>query len=177
MKTLPRLYECLCYTINMEKFTTTSVEQTRKMGEILAKELKGGEVICLEGELGSGKTAFAQGILKGLGVEGPYTSPTFLIMKQYKKEIPGPKLQISNKFKIQNSKFKIRNIYHVDAYRVGVKDILELGWEEIVKSKNNIIIVEWADKIKKIVPVGAVWVKFKIADVETRHCLVSTEKS
>jgi len=160
----------------MEKFTTTSASQTKKMGEMLAKELKGGEIICLEGELGSGKTSFTQGILKGLKVEGPYTSPTFVIMKHYQKEFPISNFQFPNKFKIQNSKFKIRDIYHIDAYRVNSVDILELGWEEIVKNKNNVIIIEWADRIKKIIPKSAVWFKFRWIDKDEREIIISNKK-
>jgi tRNA threonylcarbamoyladenosine biosynthesis protein TsaE len=118
-------------------FITTSAKQTQKMGELLAQEIKGGAVICLSGDLGSGKTTFTQGLLKGLKVAGPYTSPTFVIMKKYKN-----------------------NIFHFDAYRVGAKDILNLGWEEIIADKNNIIIVEWADWIKKIIPTNALRIKF-----------------
>ena len=143
----------------MEKFITTNTEQTRKIGEMLAKELKGGEIICLEGELGSGKTTFAQGILKGLKVEGPYTSPTFVIMKHYKKEIPNSKSQIPNKSENQK----------LPAYRVNSADILELGWEEIVKNKNNVIIIEWADRIKKIIPDDAIWMKFEWMDKDKRR--------
>lgn len=122
-------------------FVTTSSKQTRKMGEILAKELKGGEIICLSGELGSGKTTFAQGVLKGLRAKGPYTSPTFVVMKHYKAGR--------------------RNIYHIDVYRVESKDILDLGWEEIIAGKNNIVIVEWAERIKRIIPRDAIWIKFE----------------
>jgi tRNA threonylcarbamoyladenosine biosynthesis protein TsaE len=159
----------------MEKFITTNAEQTRKMGEMLAKELKSGKIICLEGELGSGKTTFAQGILKGLKVKGPYTSPTFVIMKHYKKEVGSkkqvasvkiplnPPLKKGEKKQANEAKkpMKLSSIYHIDAYRVGAKDILELSWEEIVKNKNNAIIIEWADRIKKIIPNSAIWIKFK----------------
>ena len=177
----------LCYTKNMEKIITTSVEETRKLGEALAKELKGGEIICLEGELGSGKTAFAQGMLKGLKVEGPYTSPTFLIIKHYKKEIPNPKSQIPNKsenYKLQITNYlatpdlakpdNLQDIYHIDAYRVSSADILELGWEEIMKNKNNVIIIEWADRIKRIIPKSAIWFKFRLAGKNKRDIRLKT---
>ena len=163
----------------MEKFITTNTEQTRKIGEMLAKELKGGEIICLEGELGSGKTTFAQGILKGLKVEGPYTSPTFVIMKHYKKEIPNSKSQIPNKsenYKLQITNYKLQNIYHIDAYRVNSVDILELGWEEIVKNENNVTIIEWADRIKKIIPDDAIWMKFEWMDKDKRRIAISNKK-
>ncbi|OGI29609.1 MAG: tRNA (adenosine(37)-N6)-threonylcarbamoyltransferase complex ATPase subunit type 1 TsaE [Candidatus Moranbacteria bacterium RIFOXYA12_FULL_44_15] len=140
-------------------FVTNNSEQTRKLGEILASELKGGEVVCLSGDLGAGKTTFTQGLLKGLGVKGPYMSPTFLIMKEYKWEITNYKLQITNYKQITKS--KIQNIYHVDAYRVDGEDMLGLGWEEIVADKNNVIIVEWAERICDIIPENSLWVRFE----------------
>jgi tRNA threonylcarbamoyladenosine biosynthesis protein TsaE len=154
-------------------FITTSAKQTQKMGELLARELKSGAIICLSGDLGSGKTTFTQGLLKGLKVAGPYTSPTFLIMKQYKKEIPNPKSQKPNK--LQKTKYKIQNIYHIDAYRIKDKDVLNLGWEEIVAEKNNVIIVEWADRIRKIIPKKCLRIKFEWIGpprVDKRHSRV-----
>jgi len=144
-------------------FITTNSAQTRKLGEILTKELKGGEIICLSGELGSGKTTFAQGVLKGLGAKGPYTSPTFVVMKEYKVES-------RKSFKVRSFPFptsreipqgQTLSVYHIDAYRVEPKDILDLGWEEIISGKNNIVIVEWAEKIKRIIPRNAIWIKFE----------------
>lgn len=126
-------------------FITSSSKETQKLGKTLAREIKGGAVICLAGDLGSGKTTFTQGLLKGLGVKGPYTSPTFVILKKYKK-----------------------NIYHLDAYRVDAKDILNLGWEEIVSDPENIVVVEWADRIKKIIPKKALWIRFEWVDEKKR---------
>lgn len=133
----------------MKTFVTTSAKQTQKLGEMLVQELKGGIIICLSGDLGSGKTTFTQGLLKGLKVRGPYTSPTFVIMKKYKN-----------------------NIYHFDAYRVKDKDILNLGWEEIIADPRNIVIVEWADRIKKIIPKKALWIGFKWIDNNTRKIIL-----
>ena len=121
----------------MHKFTTTSKTQTQKLGETLAKELRGGEILCLSGELGAGKTTFTQGLLSGLKIKGPYTSPTFVIMKKY------------------------NNVYHIDAYRIKNEDLLSLGWKELIADKNNIIIIEWAERIKKILPKDAIWIKLK----------------
>lgn len=132
----------------MQTYITENFKQTQKLGELLALELKDGKIICLEGDLGAGKTTFTQGLLKGLKVRGPYTSPTFVIMKEY-----------VIKSKNQNPNFK--NIYHIDAYRVKDKDILNLGWEELIAGKKNIIIVEWADRIKKILPKDCLKIKFK----------------
>jgi len=69
----------------------------------------------LHGDLGAGKTTFTQGLLRGLKIKGPYTSPTFVIMKKYD------------------------DIYHFDAYRVGEKDLLSLGWRELISSKKLFI--------------------------------------
>lgn len=159
----------------MKTFITTSAKQTRKLGELLAQELKGGRIICLSGDLGSGKTTFTQGLLKGLKVKGPYTSPTFLVMKHYKKEITNYKTQNPNK--IQNPNSKVQNIYHIDAYRVNVKDVLNLGWEELIADSENIIIVEWADRIKKIIPKDCLWVEFEwVGEEERRINLAKTVK-
>ncbi len=157
----------------MKSFITNSAKQTQKLGEILTEEILDIQcpknvILCLTGELGSGKTTFTQGLLKGLKIKGPYTSPTFLVMKHYKKKIPISNFQFPISKQIQNSKFKILNIYHIDAYRVTAKDILNLGWKEIIANKNNIIIIEWADRIKKIIPARAVWIKFKWVDEKKR---------
>lgn len=138
----------------MEKtIITNSTGETRKIGAMLAKELKSGEIICLSGDLGAGKTTFAQGLLKGLKVKGPYTSPTFVIMKKYET-----------------------NIYHFDAYRVGVKDILNLGWEEIIEDKNNVIIIEWAERIRRIIPKDALWIQIESIGEDKRKLIFKQKK-
>lgn len=147
-------------------FITNSARKTQKLGEILARELRGKTIICLSGELGSGKTTFAQGILKGLGAKGPYTSPTFVVMKHYKRKTQNAKRKATT----QNS--KIFNVYHIDVYRVRPKDILNLGWEEIIADKNNIVIIEWAERIRRIIPKDAAWVKFEHMEKEKRRKIV-----
>lgn len=122
----------------MKTYITKNSKETQQLASGLAGKIKKGAVIALQGNLGSGKTTFTQGLLKGLKIKGPYTSPTFVIMKQYEK-----------------------NIFHFDAYRIGVKDILNLGWKELVAEKNNIIIIEWADRIRKIIPKNALWIRFE----------------
>jgi tRNA threonylcarbamoyladenosine biosynthesis protein TsaE len=125
-----------------KEFITTDFKQTQKLGELLAKEINlsagRGKIICLSGDLGTGKTTFTQGLLKGLKVKGPYTSPTFVIMKKYSQ-----------------------NIFHIDAYRVGTDDIKSLGWEEIANNPRNIVIIEWAEKICGIIPKKALWIEFQ----------------
>jgi tRNA threonylcarbamoyladenosine biosynthesis protein TsaE len=162
--------------------TTKSSKETKDLGKMLAQEIKngpastrgnamstrGGQVICLSGELGSGKTTFTQGFLQGLKVKGPYTSPTFVIMKKYESKVkslpemlrpPATMLQLRAGISKQAGQ-KSKVIYHIDAYRVNAKDILNLGWEEII-ADNNIILVEWADRIKKIIPQNSLQINFK----------------
>ena len=138
----------------MKKFITNSNKQTQKLGETLAKELKGGEIICLSGDLGAGKTTFTQGLLKELKIKGPHTSPTFVILKKYE---------------IRFARYEIRNVYHIDAYRIKDKDLLGLGWKELIADKNNIIIIEWAENVKKIIPKNALWIRFKWLDRNERE--------
>lgn len=144
-----------------KEFITTSAKQSQELGKKLSQEIKTGVIICLTGELGAGKTTFTQGILKGLKVEGPYTSPTFLIIKQYKKKFSSSK-------QIPNSKFQIHHIYHIDAYRVNSEDILNLGWKEIIANSQNVVIIEWADRIKKIIPSNSLWINFKWIALDKR---------
>jgi len=140
----------------MKTFITNNSKETQALGEKLAQEIKGGEIIALKGDLGAGKTTFTQGLLKGLGTEGPYTSPTFLIMKEYK---------ISEQKKVNNEQNEIKKVYHIDAYRVNTQDILNLGWEEIIlpsaDGSKNIIIIEWPERIEKIIPANALWINFE----------------
>ncbi len=135
-----------------------STLQTKKIAQLLAEELRGGEIICLAGDLGAGKTTFAQGLLKGLKIKGPYTSPTFAIVKEYK---------INLKFKISN--LKLLSVYHIDAYRITAKDLLELGFGDFVGKKNTVVILEWPEKVKKIIPEDAVWINFRWVNEKARE--------
>jgi len=165
--------------IMKKAYITKNPAQTRKLGELLAKELRSGEIICLTGELGSGKTTFAQGVLRGLGAKGPYTSPTFVILKCYERKIR--KSDQSSAFpllaKARNSSKPsfIQNIYHVDTYRVGPKDILDLGWREIISDKHNVVIVEWAERIKKVIPKKAIWLKFRCLKGDRRRIVINSK--
>lgn len=122
---------------------TNSKIQTQKVAKELAKQCpkqglgQKAVLIGLSGELGSGKTTFVQGFAKSLGIKKRVISPTFVLMKRYK------------------------NLYHIDCYRIdSYKEILDLGWKDMLANKENIILVEWAEKIKKIFPKSYVWIKF-----------------
>jgi tRNA threonylcarbamoyladenosine biosynthesis protein TsaE len=91
----------------------------------------------------------------GLGVKGTVNSPTFVVMKQYALE--------KNK-----NDFNIKNIYHIDTYRVEENDIMDLGWSEIITNKENISIIEWPEKIENIIPINAAWFSFESLDENRR---------
>ncbi|OGZ28493.1 MAG: tRNA (adenosine(37)-N6)-threonylcarbamoyltransferase complex ATPase subunit type 1 TsaE [Candidatus Niyogibacteria bacterium RIFCSPLOWO2_01_FULL_45_48] len=132
-------------------FETNSGKETKKLGEILARELvkikteKTALVLAFSGELGAGKTTFVQGLAKGLGIKEKIKSPTFLIVKNYKLKTKNHKLFI-----------------HIDAYRLKKpKDILSLGWREMSGDQKNIIVIEWAKHIAKILPAHHIDISFK----------------
>jgi len=142
-----------------EKIITNSAEETQKLGEKLAKEIKSGKtavVLCLQGDLGGGKTTFLQGFAKGLNIKEKILSPTFVILKH---------------FKIKSSEFK--DFYHIDCYRINQpEDILELGFEEIISNPKNILAIEWPEKIKKTLPINAIKIKFNFINEQTRSLTI-----
>ena len=151
-----------------KKYITKSAKQTKKLGESLALRLCSGQaneitrkfatVLALSGNLGGGKTTFLQGFAKGLGVKDKILSPTFVVMKH---------------FKTSNYKLKTRNsvgFYHFDCYRLkDEKDIIGLGWKEIFSNPENIVAIEWPEKIKKALPKDIIKINFKFIDKNTRE--------
>lgn len=114
-------------------------------------------VVGLIGELGSGKTTFAQGFAKGLGVKEKILSPTFLIMRSY--QLAGEPVQ---------------SFYHVDGYRLSnQKELLLLGWKKITALPSACILVEWADKVKRVLPRDTIWISFRALDKTTRNISIS----
>ena len=117
---------------------TDSVRQTVNLGKEYGAELKPGAVLGLIGELGAGKTQFVKGLAQGLGVGDNITSPTFVLLKKYGR------------------------LVHIDCYRLNNSDeLLDLGFEEFLKKNEYIIVVEWADKIRPIMPETTRWINFK----------------
>lgn len=142
------------------KFVTHTPSQTKKLGFVLEKEvLQGGlrghaTVIGLQGELGAGKTTFAQGVAKGLGVKEKILSPTFVIIKKY--EIPSFAKALEGK---QNSRFS--SLYHIDCYRIkDEQDLVSLGWDKIVSDPRNLLLIEWPERIPKILPQDTISISF-----------------
>jgi len=131
-----------------------SAAETEKFVQIFAKNLRGGEVIGLIGELGSGKTAFVKGLAKGLGIQEPITSPTFVVLREY--NILRPKLHLRGVVNM------VRKLIHVDAYRLEkIEEIKSAGIEDYWGRKDAIMVIEWAEKIKKILPKNTIYIRFK----------------
>jgi len=153
-----------------ENITSSSI-QTKKLGERFAKEIldkkpkKTAFVIGLEGELGGGKTTFLQGFARGLGVKEKVLSPTFVIMKKFKIH---PVIRLGAPSD-DGAKTKREYLIHIDCYRIQKsKELLDLGFKEIVSNPKNIIAVEWADRIRKIMPKDTLWIKFDFIDRRKR---------
>ncbi|TSC89776.1 MAG: hypothetical protein G01um10143_266 [Parcubacteria group bacterium Gr01-1014_3] len=142
-------------------YTTKKAEQTKKLAAKLAKEIlsppagggphqKHARIIGLVGDLGAGKTTFTQGFAKALGIKRRMVSPTFLIFRTY----PIPKLTTSN--------LKLTTFYHVDAYRIKkTAELKTLHFDKVLKNPKNIVVIEWADQIKKILPKDTIWIRFE----------------
>lgn len=107
------------------------IEKTEKFGIWLGKNLKPGDVICLNGELGAGKTTLTKSIAKGMGIEDYITSPTFNIINEYYGDL---------------------NLYHFDTYRLeNVEEISYLGFDEYFYGQ-GVCVIEWADRISDFLP-------------------------
>ncbi len=139
----------------MLEFVSGSPEQTRRLGARLGELLRGGELICLEGALGAGKTCFAQGIGLGWGVNQSLRSPSFTLINEWRR--PGDR----------------QRLYHVDLYRLtGLDEALALGLEELWNGV-DVCMIEWPERIATLLPGERLWVRLSILD-DTRRRQVFT---
>jgi len=135
-----------------------SKENTQGIASNLAKSLEVGKIIAFRGNLGSGKTTFIQGLAQGLNINTRISSPTFVIFKKYK---------------VLNHK-KIKWFYHFDLYRINsLEEIIDLGFEEIINNKNSLIAIEWAEKIKELLPQDSLNIKIKFINKNYRKIVIS----
>lgn len=116
-------------------FEVQSVEETWALAKRLAPELKAGDIICLEGDLGAGKTTFTQGLAAALGVKGRVNSPTFCLVQEHASETV--------------------LLVHMDLYRlVSEEDVLAIGWEDYL-ARGAIMVIEWPERAGSLVPPDA----------------------
>ena len=134
--------------MNTYKVTMHNEKETIELAQNIESEKFPNMVICLEGDLGSGKTAFAKGFARAMGIE-EITSPTFNIIKEYNGELP---------------------LYHMDVYRVE-ENVDSLGLDEYF-DKGGVCIIEWSDMIKNYLPLERLEIEFKILDENTRILVI-----
>lgn len=120
---------------------TWSPQETFALGQRMGREAKPGQVICLNGDLGVGKTVFTQGFAEGLGIGEPVNSPTFTILQQYEEgRLP---------------------LYHFDVYRIGdVSEMDEIGYEDCFYG-DGVSLIEWPTRIREILPAQVTWVEIE----------------
>ena len=144
------------HTDSTEVFNVNSVEETWDVAKRLAINLKSGDVIRLEGGLGTGKTTFVQGLAAALGVSGRVTSPTFCIVQEHK------------------SADEAILFVHMDLYRLeSESDVIGIGWDDYI-DRGAILAVEWPERAGTLIPENAVRVSFsRIDDTESRRIEIS----
>ncbi len=121
----------------IEKFETYTPEETEAIGEKMGRAAQMGQIYCLSGDLGVGKTVFTKGFAKGLGVTEHVTSPTFAIVNEYEGRLP---------------------LYHFDVYRISCEEEMEdTGYEEYFYGQ-GVSLVEWAELVQELIPQDAVWI-------------------
>ena len=125
----------------MMEYESNSPQETFALGKRLGEAATAGQIYCLEGDLGVGKTVFTQGFAQGLGIDGPVNSPTFTIVQQYEEgRLP---------------------LYHFDAYRIGdVSEMDEIGYEDCFFGQ-GVSLVEWPSMIEELIPQQAIFVRIE----------------
>lgn len=132
-------------------FPSRDPAETQAIGERLGARLTPGAVVACTGELGAGKTCFLQGLARGLGVTGGVTSPTFVLVNQYRGRLP---------------------IYHLDAYRTdSLTELVDLGLEEMLHG-DGVTVIEWADKLRPLLPARTIHVHLQGLGDEPREITI-----
>ncbi|MCX6783734.1 MAG: tRNA (adenosine(37)-N6)-threonylcarbamoyltransferase complex ATPase subunit type 1 TsaE [candidate division WWE3 bacterium] len=143
----------------MVEVITKNSDETKKIAAQICTKLKSGNVLALQGDLGSGKTTFTQGLAKALGVKSRVLSPTFTILRQYK---------------IENSKFSTLN--HLDCYRVsGPSDLESLDILNLCGQPNSLTIIEWPERIACILPKTTLKISFETLEGQQRKIILPEE--
>ena len=130
-------------------FETHDEQETWAVAKQFASTLKSGDIVCLEGDLGAGKTTFTQGLCAALGAKRAVTSPTFCIVSEHPSEA--------------------FLVVHMDLYRLhGEEDVLQVGWEDYL-ARGAVLVVEWPDRAGSLIPADAKRVRFTYGDGESER--------
>ncbi len=154
-------------------FLSFSAKETENFARKILDKIIKKRIIFLKGDLGSGKTTFVKGVANCFLIKENIKSPTFVIMRKYQSKIKNQNKSQSDGLQQNHRKTKIKNLYHFDCYRIkSSKEILELGWEKIINNPENIVLIEWGEKIKDILPKNTLHIKFKFVDENTRKITI-----
>jgi len=138
-------------------FISHSPAQTRRIGARLGALVNRGDVLCLVGELGTGKTCLVQGLGHGLAIEGPITSPTFTLINEYRHARDG------------------LTLYHIDLYRISdVREALDFGLDEYLYGE-GVCAIEWAERVEPILPDERLWIVLRHLDANKRGILIRAD--
>ena len=133
-------------------FYSTSLDDTYNIASVFFKELKPGDIVVLEGDLGVGKTEFVRAVCNRFGINDVITSPTFTLINQYDSEFA--------------------NIYHIDLYRIKTtNELLGLGFQELFENKKSIFFIEWAENSFDLIPKIDYKISIKHNDNETSRVI------
>ena len=163
----------------------TQVFAAQIAGKVMKMTSKKAIVLALEGELGAGKTTFIQGFAKALKVKTKVKSPTFNLMKAHKITYSSrlrrgfggqAKLKSPAYAKASAGGQNFRNLYHIDCYRLkDHKDLIPLDIDEILKASDNIVLIEWSDRVKEILPKGHITIHFDHISETTRKITITSK--
>lgn len=132
-----------------------SAEQTMRLGSRLGALLQAGDVVCLSGDMGAGKTVFTAGIGQGWGARNPITSPTYNLIHQHERARDDLKL------------------YHLDCYRLrDANDAETIGLDDILEGA-GVIVFEWPERIADALPKSRLWVELRVTDLTRRNLIFS----
>lgn len=155
-----------------------SSAQTQRLGMRLGNLLHGGELLLLDGQLGTGKTTFTQGLAQGMGITETVNSPTFTLLKEYAGQSRSPSGEVQDgerKTRREQRRRPIQRgpaLYHFDLYRLDdAEEMLDLGFEDYFTTGDGVCVVEWADKAEALWPVERLHIQMKILS-ETKRGLL-----
>lgn len=132
-------------------FVSHSVERTAQIGALLGEVLRAGDVICLSGDLGAGKTALTRGIAAGWGAREPVTSPTFTLVHEHTRASDGQRL------------------YHIDCYRLdGAASAWSIGLEDLIYG-DDVTVIEWAENVCDLLPPDCLWITLEFGGENERR--------
>ncbi|OGH84518.1 MAG: tRNA (adenosine(37)-N6)-threonylcarbamoyltransferase complex ATPase subunit type 1 TsaE [Candidatus Magasanikbacteria bacterium RIFOXYA2_FULL_44_8] len=128
---------------------TNSLLETKKIGQEITQQLHGGDILCLYGELGAGKTALTKGLAKGLNIIDDITSPTFTLM---------------NIFDVKSNANNIKKLVHIDTYRLkNEQELIDIGVEDYLGAASTLCVIEWPEKIENLL------IRKNIKKITIRH--------